>query len=274
MPKNFDLEIRNFKDNKFLKVFIKDTSKLNEIQIILNGLESVKKVNITKSQSNNSPEKNLTIYPKRVYDINELKKEVENALNDYFSGRPSDPIFIEENISSISDKAYQQILSFILLLGKNIEHSKRLRSTFDEETSRDYFLPYLNTVSKKHSATGETFNGLGKTDIIIKNEEGENIFIAEFKIWHGKQHLKEAINQLLERYVNWRDEKLAIVILNKDNKNFSDIIKNAIEEMKSHQNFLNYNGKRDDSSFSFTFVHPTDKLKSVNIELILFDFSN
>ena len=271
MPKNFDTEIREVFNKKYLKVFIKDLSKLSEIKIILNSLDSVKNVNITESSSSNSPNRNLTVYPKRVYSIDEVKNEVEKALNSYFSGRPDDPIFIEDNISSISEVAYRQIIKFIILLGKNLEQSSRLRQNFDEETTRDYFLPYLNSVSKKHSVTGETFNKNGKTDLIIKNENGENVFIAEFKVWRGQQHFIDTIKQLLDRYVNWRDEKLAIVIINKENKNFSNIINVAVDTMKNHPNFKAYNGKSDESSFSFTFKHPEDENKTVYIELILFN---
>jgi len=272
MFKNFDTEIREAFNNKYLKVFIKDLSKLDEIKIILNSLNSVKNVNITKSNSQNNPDKTLTVYPKRLYEISEVINEVERALNSYFSRRPSDPIFIENNISSMSNNAYRQIIKFIILLGKNLEQSSRLRQQFDEETTRDYFLPYLNSVSKKHSVTGETFNKDGKTDLIIKNENGDNVFIAEFKVWHGKIHFIEAINQLLDRYVNWRDEKLSIVVINKKNVNFSNVIDIAVDTIKKHPSFKKYIGKSDETSFSFIFNHPEDKNKTVNIELILFNF--
>ena len=34
------------------------------------------------------------------------------------------------------------------------------------------------------TATGETFNGLGKSDIIVRQNTA-NVFVAECKIWEG-----------------------------------------------------------------------------------------
>ncbi len=98
-------------------------------------------------------------------------------------------------------------------------------------------MPHLNSISKSYTATSETFNKIGKADILIQDNEGINIFIAECKIWHGGQELLNAINQLLERYVTWRDEKTALIIFNKDNKDFSKLLMTAKKTIKKHPNF-------------------------------------
>ncbi|WP_026191781.1 hypothetical protein [Methylosinus sp. LW4] len=71
------------------------------------------------------------------------------------------------------------------------------------------------------NATGETFNATGKTDILIRSE-GQNIFIAECKFWHGEKGFVDTVSQLLS-YVTWRDTKTAVVIFNR-NKNLSGVI--------------------------------------------------
>jgi len=86
MAKNFDIEIRETFGNKYLKVFIKDVDRIDETQKILQELSSVKTVSITASQSTNNPSQTLTVYPKRVYSIEETQKEVLTTLNNYFSG--------------------------------------------------------------------------------------------------------------------------------------------------------------------------------------------
>ncbi len=271
MPKNFDLEIGETFDTKYLKAFIKDTSRLNEISAILGGLSSVKLVNTTGSQAAGSPDKNLTIYPSRVYDIQETYNEVEFTLKNYFQGSPIDPSFNTEIISGISEKAYYQIIDRILTFGKNLEKFQGLYNHFDEEKFRDFFLPHLNSISTNHTGTGETFNKKGKTDILIQDQEGNNIFIAECKLWKGQSELKNAIGQLLGRYVNWRDEKVALIIFNKDAKGFSEVVAKAIEATKGHPLFESYVGNRKDTSHSFIFKNPDDPQKKIALELIIFN---
>ena len=271
MPKNFDLEIRETFDKKYLKVFTRDTSRLIEISTILGSLSSVKRVSITESQAAGSPDKNLTIYPSRVYDIQETYTEVEFTLKNFFEGSPVDPSFDNEIISNISENAYSQIIDRILIFGKNLEKFQSLYHHFDEEKFRDFFLPHLNSISTRHTGTGETFNKKGKTDILIQDQDGNNIFIAECKLWKGQSEIKNAIDQLLGRYVNWRDEKVALIIFNKDAKGFTEVVAKAIEAVKEHQQFESYVGNRKDTSHSFIFRHPDDTAKKIKLELIIFN---
>jgi hypothetical protein len=180
-------------------------------------------------------------------------------------------IFDHDIISSISDKAYSEIIERILEFGKNLEKFQSMYQNLDEEKFRDFFLPHLNAISKKHSGTGETFNKKGKTDILIQDNDSNNVFIAECKLWNGQAELKKAVDQLLERYVNWRDERTAIIIFNKEVKGFSDVISKAIDALKGHPRFETFIGHRKDSSYSFIFNHPEDSKKTVKLELILFN---
>ena len=88
MAKHFDTEVREAFEKKYLKVFLRNTSIVDEVQELLSGLSSVKNVNITESQSINNPALTLTIYPNRVYSIKEMQKEVIGTLESYFSGVP------------------------------------------------------------------------------------------------------------------------------------------------------------------------------------------
>lgn len=273
MAKLFDVEIREVFQKPYLKVFIRDIDRIGEVQVFLEGLKSVAKANLTTSESRYGPPQNLTVYPSRVYDIGEVRDEVQVPLESYFDGSPVDPQFVGEAISSISDHAYFQILDYILRLGMDLEKYKDLTRNFDEERCRDYFLPFLNSISRRYSVTGETFNKVGRTDILVQDREGSNIFIAECKIWRGSAQLREAIDQLLERYVNWRDEKVALIIFNKDVQNFSEAVQRATEEVENHPNCIKLLKKRGDTSFSFCFRHPDDAAKTIKFELILFNFA-
>jgi len=273
MIKNYETEIREVYDKKYLKVFLKNSEFMPKIQSVLRQLHSVAKVNITPSKSMYSPPENLTIYPKVVFSIGEMKSEVEAELERFFSGGTSDPVFIDITIPALGDPAYFAILDRIIQLGINLEKYPNLTQHLDEEGIRNYFLPYLNTISKSHSATGETFNKKGRTDILIQDNNGYNVFIAECKLWKGKSHLHDAINQLLERYVSWRDEKVALLVFNKDVSDFSDVIEKGMEAAKNHPNCQDMVEKRKSTSFSYIFRQVEDPNRKIKLELVLFNFN-
>ena len=265
MP-NFATAIRETFGNKYVKVFLNDQSKLEDVAKFLNNLPSVRRANIS-----NNAEKDITVYPRVVYSAEEVKTEIDSTLDTFWSSKPLDPVIKEDAIDNISDKSYRQIIDLILTFGKNLEKYSALYSKFDEEGFREYFLPYLNSMSTEYSATGETFNKGGKTDILIQNNKGENAFIAECKLWKGEGEVIPAIDQLLDRYVTWRDEKLALIIFNKSVKGFGDIIEKAIETLKCHKGFFKFEGKTSDTSAAFIFRNPQDPEKLIKIELIMFN---
>jgi len=269
MIRDFTTEISEVFEKKYLKVYLKETEDLSVLVELINGLKSVRTVNVTESSG--KEKKNLTVYPSRVYDITETQKEVEFILNNYFTGSKLDPIFENETISTISIRAYYQIIDHIIYFGRNMEKMPKILQNFDEEDLRNYFLPYLNTISKNHISTGETFNKKGKTDILIQDLNGINVFIAECKIWHGSGELMKAIDQLMERYVSWNDERVALIIFDKDVLKYSELIESAIEATKMHPLFKEYFGKRNDTSASFTLKQSEDEKKEIKVELLFFN---
>jgi hypothetical protein len=84
------------------------------------------------------------------------------------------------------------------------------------------------------SATGETFNYDGKTDILIR-ERGRNVFIAECKFWDGPASLTRTIDQILG-YSSWRDTKTAIVLFNR-NKNLTEVLAKIPPTVANHPTF-------------------------------------
>lgn len=144
--------------------------------------------------------------------------------------------------------------------------------SFGEEDFRNLFLPHLNSISTSTTTTGETFNKNGKTDILVQNTDGENLFIAECKLWKGETLLKEAIDQLLDRYVTWRDSKLAIIVFNKDMKDFSGLIEKAHSALKSHSKYKRTEQVDDNTNQIFIFKHPQDESKEVKVSLLLFNY--
>ena len=167
-------------------------------------------------------------------------------------------------------KEYEHILEVIKSMGLVIERSPSSFATLDEEAIRTHFLLQLNG-HYEGSATGETFNAVGKTDILIR-VENKNIFIAECKFWRGPKGFSEAVDQLLS-YLSWRDSKCALLIFNK-NKDSSAVrerMHELMENRKEHRRTL-FQNKDGDSRY--IFIKADDPGKEIIITTQLFDIPN
>lgn len=176
------------------------------------------------------------------------------------------------SVPTMSKKMYSDILKVIYDAGKSMEKKPALYLGKDEEGLRDQFLFILETRYESITATGETFNKKGKTDIILKYaEDNSNLFIAECKFWKGEKEFYKAINQLFDRYLTWRDSKVALIFF-VTNKNFTNVLEVVKFETGKHEYFVRTNGNNGESSFSFIFRLPNDKNKEVFLEIIFFHF--
>lgn len=138
---------------------------------------------------------------------------------------------------------YTRILECVHSVGKMFE---RLPSTYigkDEESLRDHILVSLESIVFG-SATGETFNKRGKTDILVRGN-GANEFVGECKFWKGKGVFLETISQLLG-YLSWRDNKTAVILF-VENKDFSTVVEKVREYIKEHPNYLRNSYERDET---------------------------
>lgn len=202
---------------------------------------------------------------KSVFTAPTIKKKslpkLSTSLNKEFTSEPS-----------ISKEMYNDILKIIYDLGKGMERKPSLYKDKNEEQLRDHFVLFLETRYEATTATGETFNRGGKTDIILKYaNDGSNLFVAECKFWHGSSEFLKAISQLFDRYLTWRDSKTALILF-ATNKDFSNILTLIRNDIKRHPYYVKENGTRGESSFSYLFHLPQDKDKEVSFEVIIFHF--
>ena len=167
---------------------------------------------------------------------------------------------------------YESILEIISNMSLAMERSPNTFSKLKEEEIRDFFLIMLNA-HFEGSATGETFNCTGKTDILIRHEN-KNAFIAECKFWSGRENFIKTIDQLLG-YTSWRDTKTAILIFNK-NIDTTTVLSRIEEKVKTHECYLgDFNLKSSkldkETTFSYKFHHPDDKSKELILSILVFD---
>ena len=172
----------------------------------------------------------------------------------------------------MSREMYDDMLKVIYDSGKNMEKKPALYIGKDEEGLRDQFLFVLETRYDGTTASGETFNRGGKTDIILKYaKDASNLFVAECKFWHGSSEFLKAISQLFDRYLTWRDSKAALLMF-VTNKDFTNVLQTIQSDISTHPYFTKIAGKRGESSFSYTFHLPQDKNKMVFLEILVFHY--
>ena len=102
---------------------------------------------------------------------------------------------------------YDDILNSISSMVKVMERTPSVFAPMVEEPLRTILLVALNGIYEGQ-ATGETFNGNGKTDILIRRDD-KNVFIAECLMWRGPKYLQQKMDEQLFQYAMWRDSKLA-----------------------------------------------------------------
>ena len=177
------------------------------------------------------------------------------------------------NTNSTSNyEIYIQVLQAIRSIGRAFETKPNNYIGKDEEQIRDAFLPILETKFINCTATGESFNKNGKTDLLVRQTDGTNIFIGECKFWKGSKCLSKAINQLFDGYLTWRDKYAALIIFVKQD-GITDIINKINETCKTHEYYIKYVNSQDENSFSYIFHLPGDQNRQILLEVIVFHFN-
>jgi hypothetical protein len=168
----------------------------------------------------------------------------------------------------ISGEDFEYILSIIRHVGRTFEATPKTYSIHNEEELRDILLAHLNG-HYEGSATGETFRRSGKTDIRIE-DQNRAAFIAECKVWKGSKELLESVDQLLG-YLTWRDCKTAIILFNKHNARFTELITKVPETLRSHPKFKKDISQRGDGEWRFIFTSLEDDLRQVIVNVFIFN---
>ena len=167
----------------------------------------------------------------------------------------------------LEEAEYQHILEIMRSMSLVIERNPGAFATLDEEAIRTHFLLQLNG-HYEGSATGETFNASGRTDIIIR-VDNRNVFIAECKFWRGKKAFNEAVDQLLG-YLSWRDTKCALLVFNKT-KGSSTVRQKMHEVMESHPEHRRTVSYDPNGDARYIFVKESDPGREIIITTQLYD---
>lgn len=167
---------------------------------------------------------------------------------------------------AISDDAYEAILRTMHQMTLVMERNPASFAAADEETIRTHFLVSLNG-QYEGAATGETFNGNGKTDILIR-VENKNVFIAECKFWKGPDSLAKALDQLMG-YMSWRDTKCAVVVLVRDTE-MTTVLSKVPEVVRQHSLFKREKPITEATWFRAVLRHREDQSREVLVTVMVF----
>jgi len=168
---------------------------------------------------------------------------------------------------TLDQREFEHILGVLKSMALVIERSPASFASLDEEAIRTHFLLQLNG-HYEGSATGETFNSFGKTDIMIR-VDNRNVFIAECKFWRGAKSFSDAVDQLLG-YMSWRDSKCALLVFNqtKDSSAVREKMHEIMTARAEQRKTVTYNPNGDSR---YIFVKPSDPGRQIQIQTMLFD---
>ena len=198
----------------------------------------------------------MKIIPKSTEPIKIVEKKIETS-----SKKVSRPEEKENIVLLLEEKSYLQIFDSLNELSIYANRLPKSYFKLDEEDIRDQLINALNLKLKTATATGETFNVKGKTDIIIIDNK-VIYFIAECKIWKGMSKFNEAINQLLS-YISEDVYYSSLIIFNKTQNKINKL---AVDKLKSHDDYLS-----EIANNRYLFKHPKNQNLKLEISLIVFD---
>jgi hypothetical protein len=195
----------------------------------------------------------------QTYSAPEVRRKVQSLPP--ASGAPfkPEPVLDEAN--------YKHILSVIDNMTMVMERSPTAFAEMGEEAIRQHYLVQLNG-HFEGTATGETFNYQGKTDILIR-ADGRNIFIAECKFWRGEKQFIETLDQVLS-YLSWRDTKAAIILFNR-NKDFSQVLAKIKDVTNAHPHKKRGPTVESETRLRYVFGNPGDHSREIILTILAFD---
>jgi hypothetical protein len=196
-----------------------------------------------------------------------VSREVLKAVAVLSSDKPAF-LFPEKRTSknNLSNLVYENILQDIHNMGKDFERRPSVYAGKSEPHLRDHLLTVLQG-RFNCSATGESFNESGKTDILL-TRGSEIIFVAECKFWKGKKSYLDAITQLM-RYLTWRDSKTAVIIFVR-NKDISSVLKMIEQVTPTHPCYSSNVGQKEEGWDNYIFHLEGDKECNIKMAVMVY----
>ncbi|MFJ3097946.1 hypothetical protein [Streptomyces hydrogenans] len=128
-------------------------------------------------------------------------------------------------------EAYTESLRLLRGARNQMERLHLLTDSMPEERLRDVLLVALNAYFEGRS-TGETFNGKGKSDILIRVAD-RTVTVGECKFYDGPKSVTDALDQLLG-YTDQGARRVSLLIFYRDEKNPDARIAGTVAAIEAH----------------------------------------
>jgi len=184
--------------------------------------------------------------------------------------KPLPPTRKVEQEYGLSKNDYEYILKIIRHESRSFESTPATFIKFSEEELRDVVLAHLNG-HFEGDAAGERFRAKGKTDICIEHDN-RAAFVAECKFWNGQKAFNEAFDQLLG-YLTWRDTHTALIVWNKNVKDFANLQSKLPRYIESHPKFVRSLEAGYQGEWRALLLSETDDSRNVIVHVFLVDLS-
>ena len=277
---SIEIAVEIFKNNQ--KTVEEETqeleSKINEkLKFIKKTINNINEdVQCYNQSLNESIESNMEERRVELEKLHELKLALRVDVQPQKGASPLNEIEVctiplsdkkTESGAYIDEKAYADILQLIRKVGASMETTSAAKLK-DEEGLRDILLVALNASMRSGFATGELFRNSGKTDIAILFENNA-AFVAECKLWRGKSYLIKGLEQLLG-YLTWRDAKAALIVFNRENKDFSLIQKQMKQILTDCKAYVRSN-ITPEGEWQILCRKPDDENRMIKVHIFLID---
>ena len=182
--------------------------------------------------------------------------------------KPTPVTSASEKSWSIEQRMYEDILKSMESMVKVMERSPSTFCNMGEEALRDILLVNLNGIYEG-AVSGETFNGSGKTDILLRWED-KNVFIGECLIWNGAEYLRHKMDDQLFNYATWRDSRLVLIVFSK-NVEFTKVISSMRDTVQSHSQCVRLdNSYTHESGARYIFHRKDDRQREFQLTSLAF----
>lgn len=161
------------------------------------------KLSIRMFQNGTDNSKNGTVYPLEVATEESFQDAIKVAAQ-WVSESSITVNNTDNQKGQLSNTQFSQIVNCISAHRENVERLPGVGPppNAGEEAHRDSLLAALSM--RFSDATAESFSKQGKTDIRVKLDN-DALFFIECKMWNGLSSVREAYEQLVQRYLVSRD---------------------------------------------------------------------
>ncbi len=189
------------------------------------------------------------------------EEKLDNWLTMNFPSSSIELLNSKENNDTLQ---FEKLVKTLRFLSVDMQRRPQEFKGLCEENIRDRMLISINALFEGRG-NAEVKNCKGKTDILVRTQDGLNEHIFELKVWSGIKDLKDGLIQL-KGYLSWHNNYSGLIMFCY-NSDFTQIL-NKVEEYLSSEFGFNKRERYIKNEFRIKLTHPKDTDKEFETHLI------